>query len=81
MKKIIAGSLIVALAICLCPGSSHAFGILRVIFDGIANNVGLDRGSIPKVFSRPNPQPQDQMGAPLPKHPESQGAYIRAEGF
>ncbi|MGC8908871.1 MAG: hypothetical protein ACP5M0_15730 [Desulfomonilaceae bacterium] len=81
MKKLIAVSVIVGFAVCSFPASAHAFGILRVIFDGIANAVGLDRGSIPKAAPRTNPQPRDMLGTPLPKNPESQGAYIRAEGF
>jgi len=81
MKKILAIILLVGIMACTFPASSHAFGLLRVIFDGIANQVGLDRGSIPKVVPKPAPQPVDPAGTPLPRNPESQGAFIRAEGY
>ena len=81
MKKKIVAIVLVLMFAAACPGSSHAFGILRVIYDGIANQLGLDRGSIPKDVPKPNPQPPGQLGTPAPRNPESHGAYIRAEGF
>jgi hypothetical protein len=81
MKKIIAAVLVAFMVTAMFPGSSNAFGILRVIYDGIANQLGLDRGSIPKAVAKPQPQTPDQMGTPQPRNPESHGPYIRAEGF
>lgn len=81
MRKTIAALVVAFMVAATFPGSSHAFGILRVIYDGIANQLGLDRGSIPKAVPKTNLQVPSQMGAPQPRTPESHGAYIKAEGF
>lgn len=81
MRKIILAVVIMLSLYGLFPSSSSAFGMLRMIFDGIANQVGLDRGTIPKVLPRENPQPVNPLGVPEPKNPESRSPYIRAEGF
>jgi hypothetical protein len=52
MKKRIVALILAVVFVAACAGTSHAFGILRVIFDGIANQFGLDRGTIPKVDLR-----------------------------
>jgi len=81
MRKTIAAIITLLCVAGTFPSSSHAFGLLKVIFDGIANQVGLDRGSIPKAMPKQDPQPTNQLGVPQPKNPEAHGAYIRAEGF
>jgi hypothetical protein len=65
----------------LFPGVSHGFGILRFVCDGIANQLGLNRGPIPKVIQRPQPPGVDSHQATLPKHPDAYRVYIQAEGF
>lgn len=66
----------------LFPGFSYGFGILRYVSDGIANQLGLDRGPIPKVIQTPRPpafpSPHQVTG---PKHPESSRIYLQAEGW
>jgi hypothetical protein len=72
---------VVILAV-ICPPVSHGFGLLRFTFDALANQLGLDRGPIPKVAPRPESFPPDPrcQTAPNP-HPVAQQIYIQAEGF
>ena len=65
----------------LCPGTSHAFGILRYTFDAIANQLGLDRGPIPKVLPPPPPPPGHDPNGAFSRHPDANRIYIQAEGF
>ena len=82
MKKRIVALILAVVFVAACAGTSHAFGILRVIFDGIANQFGLDRGTIPKVDPKTNPPAQELPGTPPPpRNPESRGTYIQADGF
>ena len=69
-------------ALIVFPGTSHAFGLLRWGFDAVANQLGLDRGPIPKVMPQ-NPPPDVPNGkAPVgPQHPDAKKIYIQAEGF
>ncbi len=74
-------ALVIAILISV-PGTSHAFGIMRWTFDAIANQLGLDRGPIPKVV--PNNPPSDvpsRHGINLPNDPNAKRIYIQAEGF
>jgi hypothetical protein len=64
------------------PGTSHAFGLMRWAFDAVANQLGLDRGPIPKVI--PNNPPSDvpnKHGQNVPNDPNTKRIYIQAEGF
>ena len=82
MKKRIVALVLAVVFVAACAGTSHAFGILRVIFDGVANQFGLDRGTIPKVAPKTNPPAEELPGTPPPpRNPESHGAYIQADGF
>jgi hypothetical protein len=76
--RILIGVLIVMLA---CPPVSHGFGLMRWMFDAVANQLGLDRGPIPKVLPQaPNPScPPNQVASDRP--PESPRLHIQAEGF
>lgn len=74
--------LFVVLLICLAlPVSSHAFGVLRWAWDGITNQLGFDRGPVPKTDPR--------MWRPLNCRADNKrpitcappGFYIQAEGF
>lgn len=65
----------------LCPSFSHGFGFLRYAFDAISNQLGLDRGPIPKVPPRPKAPPCGPDGQPLGKHSSAGRIYIQAEGF
>ncbi len=74
-------ALVIAILIAV-PATSHAFGIMRWTFDAIANQLGLDRGPIPKVV--PNNPPSDvpsRHGINLPNDPNAKRIYIQAEGF
>lgn len=75
--KILIGVLVVMLAF---PAASHAFGLFRYVFDGIANQLGLDRGPIPKAL--PNMPPPGYPSNPAAsKYPDAHRIYIQAEGF
>jgi len=74
--------LIILLLVALAqPAPSHAFGILRWAWDGLSNQLGLDRGPVPKVIPRichPAYDPRsnrDPLNARIPPF------YIQAEGF
>jgi hypothetical protein len=73
--KFLIAILILGLA---CPAASQAFGLLQYVFDGIANQLGLDRGPVPKVMPKLPPDPHQ---GPLNKHPDAHRIYIQAEGF
>lgn len=62
------------------PAASHAFGILKYTFDAIANQLGLDRGPVPKVMPKLPPPGVDPHAGPSP-HPDANRIYIQAEGF
>ena len=63
------------------PSMSHGFGLLKYTFDGVSNQVGLDRGPIPKVVPKTPPfNPLPGKGRPIPPAGFSQ-IYIQAEGF
>ena len=76
--KIIIGILIVTLSF---PAASHGFGLLRYVFDAIANQLGLDRGPIPKVLPNVSSQGCNPAASPAAKRPESHRIHIQAEGF
>lgn len=69
-------------ALIVIPGTSHAFGLFRWAFDAVANQLGLDRGPIPKVLPQ-NPPPDVTTGKlhMVPPHPDGKKIYIQAEGF
>jgi hypothetical protein len=73
--KIIVGILVLSLSF---PAASHAFGLLRYVFDAVSNQLGLDRGPIPKTLPKPPTPPPGQPGA---HNPNAGGIYIQAEGF
>jgi hypothetical protein len=78
--KVITVVLLAALVFGL-PTMSHGFGLLKYIFDGVSNQLGLDRGPIPKVVPKTPPyHPLPGTGAPIP-HAESPQIHIQAEGF
>ncbi|MBI5250784.1 MAG: hypothetical protein HY912_14935 [Desulfomonile tiedjei] len=62
------------------PAASHAFGILRYTFDAIANQLGLDRGPVPKVMPKLPPPGAAPHGQANP-HPDANRIYIQADGF
>lgn len=74
-------ALIVASLISV-PQTSEAFGLMRYVFDMAANQLGLDRGPIPKVIpNNPPPDVATSKGPVVPQHPNPNKIYIQAEGF
>ena len=62
-------------------GNAHAFGLLKYIWDGVSNQLGLDRGPIPKVISQPCPSKCDSYRSRLPKHVYRPSFHLQAEGY
>lgn len=66
----------------ICPPLSHGFGLLRWTFDAIRNQLGLDRGPIPKTMQCVG---QPCFDPECPSCTDSPGyahrIYIQAEGF
>ncbi len=66
----------------MLPAISHGFGLLRYTFDAIANQLGLDRGPIPKALPRNLQADFNPHGYVLPpKHADMNRIHIQAEGF
>jgi hypothetical protein len=64
------------------PSMSHGFGLLKYIYDGVSNQLGLDRGPIPKAVPKtPLFHPVPGKGVPGPPHAGFPPIYIQAEGF
>jgi hypothetical protein len=76
--KILIGILAVMLSF---PASSHALGLLRYVFDAVANQLGLDRGPIPKAFPQMPPPGYGPSAPAVTKNPDAHRVYIQAEGF
>jgi len=71
--------IIIAIVVSLMwPAPADAFAILRYVFDAVANQLGLDRGPVPKTLPK---APPDVNCGPTAKHPDSRQIYIQAEGF
>ena len=64
-----------------CPPVSHGFGLLRYTFDAIRNQLGLDRGPIPKTMQHTYGACFDPQCPPPTNHPDAHRIYIQAEGF
>jgi hypothetical protein len=76
--KILIGILVAMLSL---PTASHAFGLLRYVYDAVANQLGLDRGPIPKVLPKiasPGCNPAAPPGA---QYTGAARIHIQAEGF
>ncbi len=69
------------MAVTVQPSTSHAFGILRFLYDGIANQLGLDRGPIPKALPKNHPSKFDKNGQRIPPDIYNQRIHVQAEGF
>jgi len=76
--KILIGILAVMLSF---PASSHALGLLGYVFDAVANQLGLDRGPIPKALPQMPPPGCAPSTPAAGKHPDAHRIYIQAEGF
>jgi len=76
--KILIGIIILMMA---TPAVSHGFGLLRYIFDGVYNQLGLDRGPIPKVVPPPVYPGHPPTNLPEVRHSPYPRFHIQAEGF
>ena len=76
--KILIGILILMMAM---PAVSHGFGLFRYVFDAVYNQLGLDRGPIPKVQPRPVHPGDHPTNLPEAQHSPYPRFHIQAEGF
>jgi hypothetical protein len=73
--------LVAIILLMTTPAHSHAFGLLRYLYDGFANQLGLDRGPIPKVLPTGPPLGFKPLATRPPIHPDAYRIHIQAEGF
>ena len=73
--------LVAIILLMTTPAHSHAFGLLRYLYDGLANQLGLDRGPIPKVLPTGPPLGFKPCASQQAIHPDAYRIYIQAEGF
>jgi hypothetical protein len=78
MKRII---LIVLIVFSLSPGTSHAFGLLQYTMEAVANQLGLDRGPIPKIAPQWAADPCDPRLDPHKRIVYYPDPQLQAEGF
>jgi hypothetical protein len=76
--RILVGIILLAL---MAPPSSHAFALFQYIYDGLFNQLGLDRGGIPKVVPNRFQCPPIPQHYPPPKADQPVRIHIQAEGF
>lgn len=77
-KKIL---ILLILSSLLAPQTSHAFGLLKYLGDMVANQLGLDRGPIPKVIPKCRGSECDEYSKNIPKHVYAPSFHLQAEGF
>jgi hypothetical protein len=65
----------------ITPSPANAFGFMKYIWDGINNQLGLDRGEIPKVKQRCRFADNKQYEKRIPRHTYRPVFHLQAEGF
>ena len=63
------------------PAVSHGFGLLKYLGDAVANQLGLDRGPIPKAVPKCPAAQCDPYLKRLPPHVYFPSFHLQAEGF
>ncbi len=76
--KVVIGILVLMMAF---PAISHGFGLLKYITEGIRNQLGLDRGPIPKIYPPHPPTGFRPYDLPLDQAPDVHRMHIQAQGF
>jgi hypothetical protein len=79
MKRLLLVSLIcVAIAM---PAPCQAFGVFKYLWDGLANQLGLDRGPVPKTAPKKWDQDRDLQTQRYPDHVYTHKFHLQADGF
>ncbi len=78
MKRILLFSLLI---LPLSLGTSHAFGLLQYTCEAVANQLGLDRGPIPKLAPQWTSDPCDPRIDPHKRVVCYPVPQLQAEGF
>ncbi|MEW6350904.1 MAG: hypothetical protein AB1646_17745 [Thermodesulfobacteriota bacterium] len=72
----------IVLILVLMPGVSHGFGLMKYFWDGISNQLGFDRGPVPKASPiRPGGECSGKYLEKAPRHVYMQHFYLQANGF
>jgi len=80
MKKITV--LILMILLVIVPAApAHAIGLLKYTWDMVANQLGLDRGPVPKVIPKRHVPEWDKYGKRIPRHAYFPSFHLQAEGF
>ncbi len=77
-------NILILIILCgiMAPGVSHGFGLMKYFWDGISNQLGLDRGPVPKVSdTRPSGGCAGNYLERVPKHVYMQHFHLQANGF
>ena len=75
------------LLICLisialvAPPTADAMGIMKNLWDALTNQLGLDRGGVPKVKPRCGYTDNPKYESRLPRHLYQPVMHIQADGF
>ncbi len=72
---------LLVIALLTVPTGAHAFGICKYVWDAISNQLGFDRGPIPKVMPRYGPHKPDPYLDQIPKHVYFPAFHLQADGF
>ena len=73
--------LLLACSLATIPAVSHGFGLLKYLGDAVANQLGIDRGPLPKVSPKPRDLTCDPYLKRLPKHIYFQNWHLQAQGY
>jgi hypothetical protein len=73
--------LLLILCLCTTPATAHGFGLFKYVWDGVANQFGLDRGPTPKVIPKRPPLPCNKYENRRPLHAYAPSFHLQAEGF
>ena len=72
--------LILVTAISL-PATGHAFGLIKYLWDGVSNQLGMDRGPIMKSPPKCRPEFDVRYQRRIPRHVYFPTIQLQANGF
>jgi hypothetical protein len=73
--------LILIISISVAPATAHGFGIFKYAWDAMSNQLGLDRGPVPKTAPKSPAELSDNYARRIPNHVYKQWWQLQAEGF
>lgn len=73
--------LLLSVMLIAVPAASHGFGLFKYVWDGIGNQLGLDRGPVPKATDKGRCAQQDPYLKKLPRHVYFPSFHLQAHGY